>query len=263
MASTSVCSACSLVAKSGHQPPSSATPHSGPRRRMTSPALRYTSAVHSSASPKLRAAGQTTMKSWMSTRRPACAPPPKIWTCGIGSSVALAPPRYSNNGTPQHAAMAWAAAIDTASVALAPSRARPSLPSSAISRWSSAAWSSALVPCNTRAISPFKWPTACCTSSPPKRTPPSRSSSASRLPLDTPAGAMAVPNEPSCSLTSASTVGRPRLSQTRRPWIEAMWLAVMSPTPCARPIQPGSTVPPAAPAGHGPRAGPGRAGHRC
>ena len=28
------------------------------------------------------------MKSWMSTRRPACAPPPKIWICGSGSSVA-------------------------------------------------------------------------------------------------------------------------------------------------------------------------------
>ena len=33
--------------------------------------------------------GQTTMKSWMSTRRPACAPPPKIWICGIGSSVGI------------------------------------------------------------------------------------------------------------------------------------------------------------------------------
>ena len=34
---------------------------------------------------KLVAPGQTTMKSWMSTRRPAWAPPPKIWICGIGS----------------------------------------------------------------------------------------------------------------------------------------------------------------------------------
>ena len=32
------------------------------------------------------------MKSCMSTRRPACAPPPKIWICGIGSSVGSDPP---------------------------------------------------------------------------------------------------------------------------------------------------------------------------
>ena len=46
--------------------------------------------------------------------------------------------------------------------------------------------------------------------------PPSRRSIASREPRDAPAGAMARPVAPPASVTSASTVGRPRESQTRR-----------------------------------------------
>jgi hypothetical protein len=30
------------------------------------------------------------MKSWMSTRRPACAPPPKIWISGNGITASAA-----------------------------------------------------------------------------------------------------------------------------------------------------------------------------
>ena len=37
---------------------------------------------------KLDAPRAITMKSWMSTRRPACAPPPKIWISGSGSGPA-------------------------------------------------------------------------------------------------------------------------------------------------------------------------------
>ena len=62
-----------------------------PASFISSPAARYTSAVQSSAWAKLSAAGQTTRKSWISTRRPACAPPPKIWICGSGSSVRVGP----------------------------------------------------------------------------------------------------------------------------------------------------------------------------
>ena len=58
---------------------------------------------------------------------------------------------------------------------------------------------------------------ACVTSMPPKRSPPSRRSMASREPRDAPAGAIARPVAPPASATSASTVGRPRESQTRRP----------------------------------------------
>ena len=219
MACTSVSSACSLVSNSGHQPPSSATPAKRPRCCISRPAARYTSAVHSSACSKFAAAGHTTMKSWMSTRRPAWAPPPKIWICGIGSSVAASPPRCRYSGTSASAAAACAAAIDTASVALAPSRVLFGVPSSSTSCRSSAAWSLASKPARAAAISPLTCATACFTSSPPKALPPSRSSSASRVPVDAPAGTMARPVAPPCSVSSASTVGRPRLSQTRRAWI--------------------------------------------
>ena len=167
---------------------------------------------------KLARRGQTTMKSWMSTRRPACAPPPKIWICGIGSSVAVAAAEVL---VQRHAAAtrptACAAAIDTASVALAPRRVLVGVPSSSIRR----AVERGLVvgaQADERArdlavdvadrlqhVEPAE-----------ARAPPSRSSCASRVPLDAPAGAIARPTAPSCSVTSASTVGRPRLSHTRR-----------------------------------------------
>ena len=60
--------------------------------------------------------------------------------------------------------------------------------------------------------------------------PPSRRSSASRDPVEAPAGAIARPIAPPSSATSASTVGRPRLSQTRRAWIAGdVGVAFMSP----------------------------------
>ena len=34
-----------------------------------------------------------TIRSWMSIRRPACAPPPKIWISGSGSETGLPPAR--------------------------------------------------------------------------------------------------------------------------------------------------------------------------
>ena len=68
-----------------------------------------------------------------------------------------------------------------------------------------------------RAISPRDVGAApCSTSRPPKRAPPSRRSTASRDPREAPAGAIARRRAPSASATSASTVGRPRESQTRR-----------------------------------------------
>ena len=156
------------------------------------------------------------MKSWMSTRLPACAPPPKIWICGIGTRVASAPPIDSYKGMRRDVATACAAASETASVAFAPRRDLLGVPSRSIRRRSSAVWSSAAMPRNALAISPSTLATARCTSRPPNAAPPSRSSIASRVPFDAPAGQIARPNAPSSSVTSASTVGRPRLSQTRR-----------------------------------------------
>ena len=51
----------------------------------------------------------------------------------------------------------------------------------------------------------------------PKASPPSLLSTASALPMDAPAGAMARAMAPPSKWTSTSTVGRPRESQTRRP----------------------------------------------
>ena len=84
IARISASSAASLVSNAGQNPPSSATPCNRPRSAMIAPAARYTSAVHSSAWSNEDASGATTMKSWISTRLPACAPPPKIWISGSG-----------------------------------------------------------------------------------------------------------------------------------------------------------------------------------
>ena len=188
------------------------------------------------------------MKSWMSVRRPACAPPPNICTCGVGSSAASGPPRYWYSGTPCAAAAAWAAAIDTASVALAPSLDLLGVPSSSIRRSSSAAWSLAAMPITARAMSPLTCATARCTSRPPCGWPPSRSSSASRVPLLAPAGTIARPTAPPTSRTSASTVGWPRLSHTRRACTKRISLGfrrllIDQPVAGARPRRPRSGGP--------------------
>src|SRR6201985_822927 len=60
--------------------------------------------------------------------------------------------------------------------------------------------------------------TAFRTPFPPQRPlSPSRSSTASRVPVEAPEGTAARPIEPSSSTTSTSTVGLPRLSRISRP----------------------------------------------
>ena len=83
--------------------------------------------------------------------------------------------------------------------------------------WSTARWSSASSPQTASAISPLTLATACRTPLPEKRSPPSRSSTASRMPVEAPEGAMARPRAPESRSTSASTVGLPRESRTSRP----------------------------------------------
>ena len=153
----------------------------------------------------------------MSRRPDACAPPPRIWISGSGSVAASPPPRWRHSGSPAAAAAACAAAIDTAMVALPPSRRFSGVPSSSISRASIAAWSAASRPISAGAMTSVTLATARVTSSPPNASPPSRRSTASPLPVDAPAGAIARPTAPPARCSSASTVGRPRLSQTRRP----------------------------------------------
>src|SRR6516162_3477756 len=67
------------------------------------------------------------------------------------------------------------------------------------------------------AISPLTYAIARSTPNPPSTDPPSLNSTASCVPVDAPAGAIARPLAPLSRKISASTVGRPRESQTRRP----------------------------------------------
>ena len=156
------------------------------------------------------------MKSCTSTRRPACAPPPKICICGSGSNVAADPSDgIRTAATPCAAAAACAAAIDTASGGVRAERG----PSFRCRRARSGravearAWSSAGVAYGARAaISPVDIASLPAARRVRRtRADPSRSSSASRVPFDAPAGTIARPIAPSFSVTSASTVGRPRL----------------------------------------------------
>ena len=62
----------------------------------------------------------------------ACDPPLIIFIIGTGMTFALSPPKERYNEIPASFAAARAAAIDTASSALAPSRALFSVPSVAI-----------------------------------------------------------------------------------------------------------------------------------
>src|SRR4051794_32671555 len=104
-------------------------------------------------------------------------------------------------------------------MALAPSRLLLSVPSSSRRRRSVAIWSRASWPRSASAISPFTAAaTAFRTPLPPNRLlSPSRSSTASRVPVDAPEGTAARPCAPLARKTSTSTVGLPRLSTTSRP----------------------------------------------
>src|SRR5260221_6316741 len=120
-------------------------------------------------------------------------------------------------------ALARATAIDTPSSAFAPSRPLLGVPSSAIIAPSTARWSAAF-PVSAAAISPFTFATAFRTPLPPyRRVSPSRSSSASRTPVDAPDGTAARPITPPSSVTSTSTVGFPRESRISLPCTVAIF----------------------------------------
>jgi hypothetical protein len=84
---------------------------------------------------------QTIMKSWMSMRACACAPPPKIWICGTGSATRVSPASFFHSGFFSAAASACAQASETATMALAPRWLLSGVPSSESRRASIAAWS--------------------------------------------------------------------------------------------------------------------------
>ena len=197
-------------------PPPSARRRRG-RSRRSSPARRRRS----------HAPTGITIRSWMSMRRPACAPPPKIWISGSGSETGASPARCRHSGSPRAAAAACATASDTATVALPPSVALFGVPSSAISarvdaglvervaagerarrsgrrRWRSPARRRSRRSARRRRAG--RWP---------------RASRATRRPARSRAR-----TAPPASVTSASTVGRPRESQTRRRADAGRWSVV-------------------------------------
>ena len=117
-------------------------------------------------------------------------------------------------------AAARAAASETPRIAFAPSLDLVGVPSSAISAWSSAACSDSDPsgrPTAARASSPLAFATARKTPLPPYRfASPSRSSSASREPVEAPEGTAALPIAPLEVRISTSTVGLPRESRISR-----------------------------------------------
>src|ERR1017187_624448 len=112
--------------------------------------------------------------------------------------------------------------METPRMALAPSLSLLAVPSRAHIRLSRAAWSEASAPFSADSIS-LTLATARSTPLPPYRfLSPSRSSIASRLPVDAPEGTAARPKLPSERRTSTSTVGLPRESRICRAWIEVI-----------------------------------------
>ena len=107
------------------------------------------------------------MNSCRSIEFAACTPPLITFIIGTGNVVASSPPRWRKSETPASAAAALALASETARIALAPRRPLFGVPSSSISRRSSASWSPGSIPRTASAISPFTFATAFVTALPP------------------------------------------------------------------------------------------------
>src|SRR4029453_6953518 len=127
-------------------------------------------------------------------------------------------------------------------MALAPNRLLVAVPSSATSALSRSAWSRASMPSISEAISPLTFSTALRTPLPPYRLPPSRSSSASRLPVEAPEGTAARPQAPPSSQHSTSSVGLPRESRISRAWTPEI-ANIPLPRPRRNARQPSSVAP--------------------
>src|ERR1700761_2774143 len=194
------------------------------------------------------------MNSWMSTLLSAWAPPLRMFIIGTGSTWAFGPPRYRNRRRLADSAAAWATAMLTPTMALAPSRDLSGVPSRSIMVWSISRWSSASKPSNSSWISPLTWPTALVTPLPPNSSPPSRSSTASKAPVEAPLGTPARAIVPSSRATSTSRVGLPLESRICLPYIELIEATAGSSCPvqeCVRyqsVFEPGGARGPAAPA---------------
>src|SRR3954447_19753425 len=107
-------------------------------------------------------------------------------------------------------------------MALAPRVALFGVPSRSSISWSTRRWSPASRPTTRCAICDSTACTACWVPLPPYRSPPSRSSTASKAPVDAPEGTAARPKLSSSRITSTSTVGLPRESRISRAMTSSM-----------------------------------------
>ncbi len=142
----------------------------------------------------------------------------RIFIIGTGSFVPCIPPKNLYRGMSRDVAAALAQAIDTASIAFAPSFDLSFVPSAFIIAASIAYISEASIPVMVSAITVFILFTAFSTPL-PRYLPlsPSRSSSASNSPVDAPEGAVPLATVPSARVISASTVGFPLESSISLP----------------------------------------------
>ncbi len=83
-------------------------------------------------------------------------------------------------------------------------------------------WAVTARPVTASASSVLTNPTAVSTPLPLKRSPPSRSSTASNWPVEAPLGTSARPTAPLVVVTSTSTVGFPRESITSRAFTDSI-----------------------------------------
>src|SRR2546423_1466839 len=168
----------------------------------------------------------------MSTLESSCAPPLRMFIIGTGSRCAFGPPRYRKRLSPVESAAARATARETPRIAFAPSSDLSGVPSRSSIFWSIAGWSVASKPTISGKIRSAMLSTAFSTPLPWYRSrSPSRSSTASKAPVDAPDGTAARAIVPSSSPISTSTVGLPRESRISRATIASM---VATGTPCRR-----------------------------
>mmetsp|Transcript_11301 Transcript_11301/g.41904 ORF Transcript_11301/g.41904 Transcript_11301/m.41904 type:complete len:304 (+) Transcript_11301:750-1661(+) len=162
------------------------------------------------------------MNSCMASLFPACEPPLITLNAGTGSTSFPFPARSAMclyRGTPFSAAPALETAIDTAKIAFAPSLPLFLVPSSSIIRSSMVFCSVGSLPISAGPRMVLMFSTAFVTPLPIHLAlSPSRSSTASWMPVEAPLGVIAR-NMPLCVYTSASTVGFPLLSKICLPTI--------------------------------------------
>jgi len=149
-----------------------------------------------------------------------CFPPFSIFIIGVGNWLPWSPPIYEYKDVPKELLAAIQHAKETPNMVFAPKLFLLSVPSNLINSSSIFLCSYTLKPINFFAIF-LIFSTGVKTPFPPYLLGSlSRSSHASKLPVEAPEGTMAVPQKPPSVITSTCTVGFPLESKTSKPLIE-------------------------------------------